>query len=256
MRYSSLLSVMNERFPFNRPEENYALIVCGNVLVNNVKMRNSSEKIDPASEIIISEKKYVSRGGLKLEHALGYWGINAAGKVFLDAGSSTGGFTDCLLQHGARYVHSVDVGYNQIDYSLRNDKRVILHEKTNIMEVESLSPVPDIGVADLSFRSIVKAAARIIDLVAEKKLIALVKPQFEARKEHLVRGIVSSDKALEEILIKVAENLSGEGIAVQDAVSSPISGRKGNREFFFFLTGESGKKHISRSDLLIRLFRD
>lgn len=239
MKSASLLSLMNEKYKSNSSEKNYALILCGNVLADGVRIRLPGQKIDINAEISIEEKKFVSRGGLKLEHAIGFWNIGIEGKGFLDAGSSTGGFTDCLLQHGALFVHSVDVGYNQIDYNLRNNKNVILHEKTNIMHIESLDPVPDIGVADLSFRSINRAASKILSLVSERRLIALVKPQFETGSENLKKGIVQSKTVLEETLLKVIDSLFDENAFVLDIIKSPVSGRKGNNEFLFYITGDS-----------------
>ena len=122
---------MNEKYKSNSSEKNYALILCGNVLVDGVRIRKPGEKIDLNSDISIEEKKFVSRGGLKLEHAIGFWNIGIEGKGFLDAGSSTGGFTDCLLQHGAKKVYAIDVGYGVLHWKLRNDPRVISMEKTN-----------------------------------------------------------------------------------------------------------------------------
>lgn len=229
---------MNEKYKSNSSEKNYALILCGNVLVDGVRIRKPGEKIDLNSDISIEEKKFVSRGGLKLDHAVEYWNIEIAGKGFLDAGSSTGGFTDCLLQRGALFVHSVDVGYNQIDFTLRNSKKVILHEKTNIMDIETLDPQPAIGTADLSFRSINRAASKILSLVSEKKLIALVKPQFETDSSKLEKGIVQSRTVLEETLLKVADSLFEERAFVLDIIKSPVTGRKGNREFFFYISGD------------------
>jgi len=243
----SLLALLNNHFGSDKKEENYALILCGNVLVNGVKIKDPAEKVDKNSEIAIVKKKYVSRGGYKLEYALDYWKITAEGKVFIDAGSSTGGFTDCLLQRNALFVHAIDVGYNQIDYLLRNDKRVILHEKTNIMNINSLSPPADIGVADLSFRSITNAASKILDLTMEKKLIALVKPQFETERHNLKKGIIENSVILKETLIAVIDKLFDEKSFVQDIVQSPVKGTKGNREFLFFITrDELGKEEIKK----------
>ncbi len=238
MKRSSLLSIMNERFKTRTSEENYALILCGNVYVNGSRIRQPGEKVDLNAEITLSSKRYVSRGGLKLERALDYWKIEVSGKGFLDAGCSTGGFTDCLIQNGADFVHSVDVGYNQMDYSLKKNSRVILHEKTNIMNIESLSPVPSMGVADLSFRSIARAASKILDLVSEKKLIALVKPQFETERDNLQKGVISRLDVLEETLIRVIDRLYEEKSFVQSIISSPVQGMKGNNEFLFLITRE------------------
>lgn len=236
MKKVPLLSLLNGKFSGNTSEENYALILCGDVLVNGNRIKNPAEKINPDDEITLAQKQYVSRGGIKLAHAIEKWKIDVRGKVFLDAGSSTGGFTDCLLQHGALCVHAVDVGYNQIDYTLRSDSRVIVHERTNIMLVESLFPEPEIGVADLSFRSIARAASRILDLVTGKKLIALIKPQFETERTNLKKGVLHERKALEETLFSVIAKLESEGSYVHDVLLSPVQGKKGNNEFLFLIS--------------------
>ena len=179
MKKLSLIEIVSKRFPEIHRDVLYTRIMCGEVLVNGEKNSNPSSKIFINSKIEIIEKRFVSRGGLKLEAALDEWNIITNKKIFLDAGSSTGGFTDCLLKRGAGGVHAVDVGYNQLAYVLRTDKRVSVYEKCNIMHLNELTPVPDAAVADLSFRSISGAARHIIDLTSEKWLIALVKPQFE-----------------------------------------------------------------------------
>ncbi|MCL2705024.1 MAG: TlyA family RNA methyltransferase [Spirochaetaceae bacterium] len=255
MSNTSLLALLNEHFGKDKAEENYALILCGNVIVNGAKIKDPKQKVDKNARITILKKKYVSRGGYKLEHALDHWKIAAEGKVFVDAGSSTGGFTDCLLKRNALFVHAIDVGYNQIDYSLRNDKRVILHEKTNIMDINSLAPSANIGVADLSFRSIANAASKILDLTTEKKLIVLIKPQFETKKNNLEKGIIESASILKETLLKVIDKLFNEESYIQDIVQSPIKGAKGNREFFFLITREKIEKDKVKEKLSL-LFSD
>ena len=256
MSSTSLLALLNKQFGNDKKEENYALILCGNVLVNGEKIKDPKEKVDKNSEIKIIRKKYVSRGGYKLEYALDHWKIEAEGKVFIDAGSSTGGFTDCLLKRNALFVHAIDVGYNQIDYMLRNDNRVILHEKKNIMDINSLSPPADIGVADLSFRSIANAASKILDLVKEKKLIALIKPQFETKKNNLEKGIIESASILKETLSTVIDKLFDEKSFVQDIIQSPIKGAKGNREFLFLISRDPIEKNkvIEKLSLLFSDF--
>jgi len=249
MSNASLLALLNERYGNDKKEENYALILCGNILVNGVKIKDPKEKVNKNSDITIIKKKYVSRGGNKLEYALDHWQIAADGKVFVDAGSSTGGFTDCLLKRSALCVHSVDVGYNQISYLLRNDRRVILHEKTNIMDICSLSPPADIGVADLSFRSIKNAASKILDLTAEKKLIVLIKPQFETEAYNLEKGVIENPSVLKETLLTVIDKLFDEKSFVQDIVQSPIKGAKGNSEFFFLITRERLEKDAIKEKL-------
>ena len=237
MKKISLYQLLKNKYPEKNDNENYALILCGDISVDNEKIKDPSYKVNPDSNIIINKKKYVSRGGYKIEKAIRYWNIDVKEKIILDAGSSTGGFTDCLLQNGAAGVHAVDVGYNQLDYKLRSDKRVFVHERENIMKIDSLEPVPSIGAADLSFRSIKGAAARIISLVSEKILIALIKPQFEIdRSDSDFKGIVTDSEKLKNILYTVAEELEDENVYIKDIIESPIEGKKGNREFLALIT--------------------
>ncbi len=234
---STLFESMKLRYPDLVKEEIYAKILCGEVLVNGQKERNPKIIIKDTSEIEILEQEYVSRGGMKLEKALTMWNVICRDKVFLDAGSSTGGFTDCLLHQGAAGVHSVDVGYNQLAYRLRKDPRVFVHEKTNIMDVKVLEPSPDAGVADLSFRSIHGAAAKILSLVRERWLIALIKPQFEIDKAEYPQfnGVISDPSVLLQTMNIVIDRMTEDGVYISDVALSPIRGRKGNAEFLFLL---------------------
>jgi 23S rRNA (cytidine1920-2'-O)/16S rRNA (cytidine1409-2'-O)-methyltransferase len=193
------------------------------------------------AEIDFKKKAFVSRGGEMLDYALAAWNVNTTGKTVLDAGSSTGGFTHCLLERGAARVHSVDVGYNQIYPSLRTDPRVILKEETNIMSISSLEPVPAFAVCDLSFRSLRGAAKHIISLTSEKRLIALVKPQFEwENPPEEFDGVVRGADILRDILLRLAEDLIREGVSAANILESPIQGKSGNREFLFDCRGEGG----------------
>ena len=228
---------MKAEFPDLTRDEIFAYIMCGEVVVNGGKVTDPKAKVKNNASIELSLRKYVSRGGLKLEKALSHWNVRCEGKVFLDAGSSTGGFTDALLQRGAAGVHSVDVGYNQLSYSLRCNPRVYVHEKTNIMTLDSLDPPADAAVADLSFRSITGAASMIVNLVKEHWLIALVKPQFELSLANRADfdGVVTDRKILMETVLETANGISNEGLSVSDIILSPVTGRKGNREFFFLI---------------------
>jgi len=178
----------------------------------------------------------VSRGGFKLERALELFDFPVEGLTFLDAGSSTGGFTDCLLQHGASCVHCVDVGYNLLDFSIRSDSRVSVHEKTNIMDLQSLDPRPDAAVADLSFRSIGGAATHILNLTETRRMTALIKPQFEVPRGTVgFDGVVRDMNLLRQTLESVFAALKDEGVGVFDVCISPVRGHKGNREFLALL---------------------
>lgn len=235
-----LIACLRDRFPELTKDELVAKILCGEVRADGERMRDPKQRIDPAANISIQdgEARFVSRGGIKLNHALRSWGITVAGKVFVDAGASTGGFTDCLLRGGAARVHAVDVGYNQLDYRLRTDSRVVTHERTNIMSVQELSPRPDAAVIDLSFRSLVGAAAHVLGLLRERWAVALVKPQFEWESPPAAFTGVVPESHLAGILEGVVTRLWGDGAYVQRIIESPITGTEGNREFLVLLSGE------------------
>lgn len=251
MKKLSLLDLLCKQYPQMTRKELFTEIMCGKVKVKGETVRDPKQKVAADSEPEIGIRKYVSRGGYKLEQVLKLWDIDVKGKGFLDAGSSTGGFTDCLLQSGAEFVHAVDVGYNQLDYSLRVDDRVYVHERTNIMHVSSLDPIPYGAVADLSFRSINDAASKILSLVEGRIMIALVKPQFEIDKpEEEFDGIVRDREEIFDVAAKVLDKLSRENCFVSRVALSPIKGRKGNQELLFMIRGEEVK---SRAEILEEL---
>lgn len=237
MKKIALLELAVKHFQESSRDTLYSKIMCGEVLVNGEKNSNPGCEVFVDSKIQFREKGFVSRGGLKLGAALDKWNIDVTGKIFIDAGSSTGGFTDCLLRNGAHHVHAVDVGYNQLAYSLRKDKRVSVFEKTNIMHLGEIIPAPDAAVADLSFRSISGAGRHIVNLTLEKWLIALVKPQFEI--DHLkypeFNGIISKKSILKNVLNDVIIKINIDNLYVEKVMLSPIKGRKGNTEFLFLI---------------------
>lgn len=252
MAKQSVVALLRKHNPDLDKDRALALVSCRNVYVNGELCTDPAMTFDPDSSIDIVYPKYVSRGGLKLEKALEVFDFETEGLVFLDAGSSTGGFTDCLLKHGAAFVHSVDVGYNLLDYSLRNDSRVAVHEKTNIMQLESLDPVPDCAVADLSFRSISGAASKVLNLTKKKRMVALIKPQFEVPKGlENFDGVVRDRELLRQTLVSVYGCLEKEGVKVLDACESPVHGHKGNTEFLALLTNE-GTEGLSCEAFLAR----
>lgn len=237
----SLLQKLKQEYPQYNKDQLTAYVVCKNVYVNNELLADPKAKIDSLSKIELCFGKYVSRGGLKLEEALKRFHISVKDQVVLDAGSSTGGFTDCLLQHGAKAVHSVDVGYNQLAWKLRVDERVIVHEKQNIMLVEQLEPTADLAVCDLSFRSIKNAASHILSLCGNTYLICLIKPQFEVPKwKSDFSGVVEDIDFLIEVMNHVFSVLEEDGVFVKDIILSPIKGRKGNIEFLSLLNKNEG----------------
>ena len=189
--------------------------------------------------------KYVSRGGLKLERALEHWKVDVAGKTCLDIGASTGGFTDCLLQHGATRVIAVDTGRGQIDFRLRQDPRVRLLEKTNARYLtrEQVKQIVDLIVVDVSFISATLVLPAVISAGfrqntserRDRRVIVLVKPQFEAGREHVGKGGIVRDEAAQSAAVeKVREALIALGCTQTDVIESPIRGAEGNREFLLY----------------------
>jgi 23S rRNA (cytidine1920-2'-O)/16S rRNA (cytidine1409-2'-O)-methyltransferase len=217
----------------------YRCVMCGEVRSGSQTLRDPRQLVDPGQPFTLVRDRYVSRGGEKLHAALTAWGISPAGRTWVDAGASTGGFTDCLLQGGAQLVHAVDVGNNQLDYRLRRDGRVRVRERTNIMDVQELDPLPDAAVCDLSFRSLRGALRHILNLTAQGWGIALLKPQFEAaaeirrgrRDEVESGGGVVGDDVRDDVVTGVIEDLlRHEGVRVMRQITSPLPGRQGNRE--------------------------
>ncbi|RKX81491.1 MAG: hypothetical protein DRP60_00530 [Spirochaetes bacterium] len=231
--------LLTSRYPEKDSKSLYSAILCGEIIVNGEKVRNPKAAVPGDAEIIWKTDKYVGRGGLKLEGALDDMSLNPSGMVCLDAGSSTGGFTDCLLSVGAVCVHAVDVGYNQLAWKLRSDKRVQVYEQMNLMNLnrEDFNPPPVFAVADLSFRSLRGAASKLLSLTGGGLILALVKPQFEQPVEENFDGIVRTRKARADVLKSLIKDLPIEGVYAHDAAASRITGRKGNAEIFLLLSG-------------------
>lgn len=225
-------------------ERAQALILAGKVLVDHQKLEKAGAQV--AAECVIrllgEDLKYVSRGGLKLERALDHWKIEVAGKLCLDVGASTGGFTDCLLQRGAAKVIAVDTGYGQMDFNLRQDIRVRLLEKTNARYLtrEAVGETVDLIVMDVSFISATLVLPAVVsaalpETVQERsgrQIVVLVKPQFEAGREHVGKGGIVRDEAAQLAAVRrVRESLLKVGARETDVIESPILGAEGNREF-------------------------
>ena len=234
----SAIQLLRLKNPEMSKDQASALISCRNVYVNGELCPDPKQLFPSDSTVEVIFPKYVSRGGFKLEKALSKFNLDVTGLVMLDAGSSTGGFTDCLLQSGAKAVHSVDVGFNLLDYKIRNDSRVFVHERQNIMTLEKQDIVPpaQAAVADLSFRSIKGAASHVLDLVGHTWMVALIKPQFEVpRWQENFFGVIEDPGLLRSTLEGVFENLTSDGIGICRATVSPIKGHKGNTEFLALL---------------------
>ncbi len=221
-----------------------ALIMAGQVFVGDRMVDKPGTLVPLDAECRLMEApeelKYASRGGLKLEKALATFGLNPAGLVALDVGASTGGFTDCLLQHGAKRVYAVDVGQGQLAWKLRNDPRVVLMEHTNIRYLTALPEPVQCATIDVSFISLRLVLPAIVPLLAPGAwVVALVKPQFEAGKAEADRGagIISDPAVHSRILQELQEWIAHHApFHVQGLTDSPIYGRDGNREFLLHLT--------------------
>lgn len=214
-----------------------ALILAGNVFAGEKRVAKAGDMLaeDAALTVKGRDHPWVSRGGIKLDHGLTHFGFEVTGAVALDVGSSTGGFTDVLLSRGAEKVYAVDVGTNQLAWKLRSDPRVIVHEQTNARDLTpEVIPEPvDIVVCDASFISLAKVLDRALDLAKPGgKLVALVKPQFEAGREEVGKGGVVRDPAIHErVCEEAAKWVQFKGWAVLGIEKSPITGPEGNVEF-------------------------
>lgn len=213
-------------------------IDAGLVLVNGSIADKAARLVDPGDAVVLQgpPPRYVSRGGNKLEAALDAFGIDVSGLRVLDAGASTGGFTDCLLQRGAAQVVAVDVGHGQLHPKIRDDERVAVHERFHVRDLsaDSIGGPVDLVAADLSFISIVRALPWLLSVVKpDAALVMLVKPQFEAGRAEVDRGSgVIRDPAIHErVRAEVTTALAAQGCAVLGWIDSPITGAQGNREF-------------------------
>lgn len=181
----------------------------------------------------VKEPKYVSRAGFKLEKALDHFNVDVKGLVVLDAGISTGGFTDCLLQRGVKRVYGIDVGYGQVHEKVLRDERVEVIERTNLRNLKHLPELVDLVTLDLSFISILKVMPAVSNLIKpDGKIITLIKPQFEAEKGQVSRGgIVRDEKVHEQVIEKIKKGMKEFGFEMVGVTESPILGGKGNKEF-------------------------
>jgi 23S rRNA (cytidine1920-2'-O)/16S rRNA (cytidine1409-2'-O)-methyltransferase len=224
-------------------ERAQGLIIAGKVLVNDQKIDKAGAQVvaESAIRLLGEDQKYVSRGGLKLERALEHWDIDVKGAVCLDVGASTGGFTDCLLQHGARRVIAVDTGYGQMAFKLRQDPRVRLLEKTNARYLKSeVVEIVNLIVIDVAFISATLVLPAVVNAAFPqseedrrgRQAIVLVKPQFEAGREFVGKGGIVRDEAAQLASVeKVKKALLDLACSEVDVIDSPILGAEGNREF-------------------------
>ena len=233
--------LMVERALAPSREKAKAYIMSGDVYVDGQKEDKAGTMFQETVKIEVrgNTLPYVSRGGLKLEKAMNHFEVTLDGKVCMDVGASTGGFTDCMLQNGAVKVYSIDVGYGQLDWKLRNDPRVVCMEKTNIRYVvpEDLQEPADFSSIDVSFISLTKVLLPVRNLLTENgEIVCLIKPQFEAGRGKVgKKGVVRDPKVHEEVIRKVISYASAIGLESRDLEFSPIKGPEGNIEYLLHL---------------------
>lgn len=238
-----------ERGIITSRERAKACIMEGRVYVNGQKVDKAGEKVGVKSEIEYrgDTLKYVSRGGLKLEKAMSIWDLTLDGKVCMDIGASTGGFTDCMLQNGASKVFAVDVGYGQFAWKLRTDERVVCMERTNIRYVtpEDIdNDLLDFASIDVSFISLKKIMPATLGLLKENgEVVALIKPQFEAGREKVgKKGVVREIETHKEVVNGIIDFLLEQDLNVLGVAYSPIKGPEGNREYLVYFSKNKEKK--------------
>jgi 23S rRNA (cytidine1920-2'-O)/16S rRNA (cytidine1409-2'-O)-methyltransferase len=220
-------------------EKAQALILAGQVLVDGQPALKPGQLISPEAELSVREAfPYVSRGGSKLEEALRVFGLPVENRVALDIGSSTGGFTDCLLKFGACKVYAVDVNIRQLDWKLRQDPRVLPIEKNaRFLEPRDLPETPEITVIDVSFISVLKILPAVRKIMNSGEVLVLIKPQFEAgRRQVGKKGIIRDSRVHQQVLEKVLKEISLVGFKVKGLLACSTRGQKGNQEFFVWLS--------------------
>lgn len=237
--------LLHRRGLFPTREQARRAVMAGVVEVNGSRVDKPGRAVRLDAEILVAEpaEPFVSRGGRKLEAALQHFAIDPKGWTCMDVGASTGGFTDCLLQHGARKVFAIDVGYGQLDYRLRGDSRVVVMERINAryLEQDALGETCDLATFDLSFISLAKVVpAVLVHVRAGGLLLALVKPQFEAGRAEVGKGgIVRNEGVRRETVARTVADLEDCGLVALGQFDSPVHGAKGNREVFALLRKEA-----------------
>jgi 23S rRNA (cytidine1920-2'-O)/16S rRNA (cytidine1409-2'-O)-methyltransferase len=234
MKRQRLDCLLLERGLVESREQARRLILAGEVLVNGQVVTRPAVLLSGAEELgLKSQPPFVSRAGLKLEAALDRFQIDVQGRVAIDVGASTGGFTDCLLQRGASRVYAVDVGYGQLAWKLRQDPRVIVMERVNARYLDRLPEVPDLATFDVSFISLQLVIPPVVTLLERQAyLIPLIKPQFEAGREHVGKGgVVKDPRVHREVLLRFIDWARSQELAFMGLMVSPLRGPAGNVEF-------------------------
>jgi 23S rRNA (cytidine1920-2'-O)/16S rRNA (cytidine1409-2'-O)-methyltransferase len=238
MAKKRLDQILLDRFPKYSRRQIQSWIMQGKAKVEGRVIDKPGIQVAPDAliELDVQEPKYVSRAGFKLEKALDHFHVDVSGLVCLDAGISTGGFTDCLLQRGAKKVYGIDVGYGQVHEKISHDERVVILERTNLRTLTTVGEKVDLITLDLSFISILKVMDAITELLKpDGQLITLIKPQFEAKKEEVERGgLITNPKVHERIIKEVTSGIESHGFKLIGVIDSPIEGSTGNKEFLAY----------------------
>ncbi len=243
-----------EKDYFNSRERAKKALMSGIVFVDNQRIDKAGTKVDIDSKIEVRGKgiPYVSRGGLKLEKAIDSFNIDLKNKIAMDVGASTGGFTDCMLQNGAKKVYSIDVGYGQLDWSLRNDERVVCMERTNIRYIkpDDIKDQIDFASIDVSFISLRIVLPVVKEIVKKNgEIVFLIKPQFEAGREKVgKKGVVRDSNVHKEVIEKVLNLCTELGLTICGLDFSPITGPQGNIEFLGYTINSPSEKNYNISD--------
>ena len=264
MKHKERLDVLLvERGYFDSRSKAQAVIMSGNVYVDGQKADKAGASFDAEADIEVrgSACPYVSRGGLKLEKALRDFGVDPKGFVCSDSGASTGGFTDCLLQQGAKKVFAIDVGYGQLDWKIRSDERVVVMERTNIRYVtpEQLGEPLDLSVVDVSFISLKLVLPVIKNLLKQDRgqVLCLIKPQFEAGKDKVgKKGVVRDPQVHIEVLNDFIELAKSLNFTIQNLTFSPVKGPEGNIEFLGHLSLSAAEDNIPDPAELVQMAHD
>ena len=232
-------------------EKAKALIMAGVVYVDGQKAYKAGEMVEETNVITVKEElPFVSRGGYKLDKGVKVFGIDLKDKICVDIGASTGGFTDCMLQNGAKKVYAVDVGYGQLDWKLRSDDRVVVLERTNAryLTEKEIPERADFLSADVAFISLDTALSTVVDLLSDTaELMVLIKPQFEAGREFVgKKGVVKDKKVHYNVIVRVCEQMMAKGLSLLDLDFSPIKGPEGNIEYLLYMT----KREVPSFDYL------
>ena len=238
---SRIDTLLVERGLVDSRQQARAALLAGDIRVNGTAITRPGQLIsDSATLEVLQRPAFVSRGGDKLDHAIRAFDVDVQGLTCLDAGASTGGFTDCLLQHGACRVYAIDVGYGVLDYRLRQDERVVVMERTNVRDLQPLPEACDLATIDVSFIGLEKVLPAICrSLRPGASVLALVKPQFQARREEVgKKGVVKDLQVHAAVIGRVVDWASDHGLRLQGLTTSPLLGPAGNREFFLHLRYE------------------